>query len=165
MSTRMFFCWVTLMCAVTFPSFRANSSIPSAKELNRSRPLGFQVRNWNPTETILWSLLPGSWRKLVPLKKTGNVCVSTQENVRLRWNEAWYKTFKSHSCTVVQYENYWDGWDETEVAIYCIYDWNSKKYRMRLVFALWDWIWWLWFHIGWCNVTDRLWRRAVLIKG
>lgn len=85
MSTRMFFCWVTLMCAVTFPSFRANSSIPSAKELNRSRPLGFQVRNWNPTDTILWSLLPGSCRKLVPLKKTGNVCVSTQENVRLRW--------------------------------------------------------------------------------
>lgn len=84
-STRMFFCWVTLMWAVTFPSFRANSSIPSARELKRSRLLGFQVRNWKPIETMLWSLLPGSCRKLVPLKNTGNVCVSTQEKVRFRW--------------------------------------------------------------------------------
>ena len=75
---------VTFMWTTTLLSSREISSVPSSRLLKRRSPSGFHVRNWKLTDTVLWLARPGSCRKLVALKKTGKVWVSTQEKDRLR---------------------------------------------------------------------------------
>ena len=70
---------------MTFPSTRLISTPPYPSVENSSRPLGFHVRNIRLTDIVSESLRPGSSRKLVALKNTGNVRDSAQENVRLRY--------------------------------------------------------------------------------
>lgn len=75
---------VTLTCAATLPSSSEISSVPSSRLLKRRSPPEFHVRNWKLSDMTLWPARPGSCKKLVALKKTGKVWVSTQEKVRFR---------------------------------------------------------------------------------
>lgn len=72
------------MWRTTLPSSSDISRVPSSRLLKRSSPWGFHVRNCRATDMRWWAARPGSWRKLVALKKTGKECVSTQEKERLR---------------------------------------------------------------------------------
>ena len=84
-STRLFVvAFVTLIWTATLLSSREISSVPSSRLLKKRSPSGFHVRNWKLTDIVLWLARPGSCRKLVALKKTGKVWVSTQEKDRLR---------------------------------------------------------------------------------
>lgn len=84
-STRsLIFPFVTLIWTTTLLSSREISSVPSSRLLKRRSPSGFHVRNWKLTDIVLWLARPGNWRKLVALKKTGNVWVSIHEKVKLR---------------------------------------------------------------------------------
>lgn len=72
--------------------------MPSSRLLKSKRPSGFHVRNWKPTDTVLWLARPGSCRKLEELKKTGKVCVSMQVKDRLRcWGTDKNKEIKRRS--------------------------------------------------------------------
>lgn len=84
MSMRVFF-WVTLTRTVTLLSVSPTSTQPSARAVNISSPLGFQVLKDKLTDSVSLSLWPGSCRKDVELKKTGMELDSAQEKVRLRW--------------------------------------------------------------------------------
>lgn len=79
--------FVTLIWTTTLLSSREISSVPSSRLLKRRSPSEFHVRNWKLRDIVLWLARPGSCRKLVALKKTGKVWVSTQEKDRLRCRE------------------------------------------------------------------------------
>ena len=91
----------TLIWTTILPSSREISSVPSSRLLKRRSPSGFHVRNWKPTDNVWWLARPGSCRKLVALKKTGKVWVSTQEKDRLRcWDlerEGWQEVINCSS--------------------------------------------------------------------
>lgn len=76
--------FVTLMRTTTLLPSRETSRVPSSRLLNTRSPSEFHVRNWKPSDMVLWPARPGSCRKLVALKKTGKVWVSTQEKDKLR---------------------------------------------------------------------------------